>query len=244
MSPLENWIEKLNTYLGFEKWNSTLAVSIQDYLNHKEFTAQSVDALLMQVTKSVEASLREAVAQFTAATVPAEASFGPNLLNYAKNKGFIPEPKRGSDALYALIYWYFEKPRNTTHHSFTGFPLTTIVMFISTANFILNEIQRLSQEQNYYDAKTIINFNATSSQLYISVADIKKEDETVMPTMLEMNLINPEKAIKIYPLAYSGGSWTVQASTQQLMRGTYSVQLAGCMNQERFCISGSTIVVI
>ena len=90
-----------------------------------------MDALLTQVTKCVEISLKEAVAEYTGTTVPPENSFGPNLLNYAKNKGFIPEGKRGSDALYALIYWYFEKPRNTTHHSFTGFPLTTIVTFIS-----------------------------------------------------------------------------------------------------------------
>ena len=241
---MEEWIEKLNTVLGFVKWNAALTPLIQDYFNRTDFSQTSVDGLLMSVTKAVETSLRDAVAKFTSATVPAESGYGINLLNYAKNKGFVQEARRGSDCIFSLMYWFFEKPRNKCHHFFADFPLPTYIAIISTANFILNEIERLSNEGNYYTAKTAIDYNQTSKQLYISVADIRKDDKAVVPPLLEMNLVTPDKAMKAYPLQYTGGSWNLQVSTQGLMKGTCSVYLWGNTGTEKFNISGSAIVVV
>lgn len=119
---MDEWIEKLNAFLNLVKWNSELASIIQDYLNHTEFTSLTVNNLLMGAIKLTETNLREALEEFISAKVPAENSYGINLLNYAKKKGFIAEPPRGTEALFSLIYWYSEKPRNTPHHSFSDFP--------------------------------------------------------------------------------------------------------------------------
>jgi hypothetical protein len=240
---LEDWIERLNAFLISAKWNSNLALIIQDYMNRKEYTLTTVDGLLMGITKQVETTMREAVNKFTLATVPSESSYGIELLNYAKNKGLIPEPKRGSGALYALIYWFFENPRNISHHIFTDFSLTAHMMFTSTANYIMNEIERLSKEHNFYFARTDLNYNATSRALYISVADIRKNDQLVEPQMLEMNLVNPDKSMKTYPLQGAGNLWSLELKAP-LTNGTYSVYLAGRTDKETFRVSGSTFVVV
>jgi hypothetical protein len=241
---LDEWLEKLNIILSSVKWNNALTIVIQDYLNHTDFTQESVDALLMSVTKLVETSLRDAVAKYIQATVPRESSYGTNLLNYAKTKGFIPQPKKGSDFIYCLMYWYFEKPRNLCHHFFADFPLPTYITIVSTANFILNEIERLSNEKNYFTAKTNIDYNQASEQLCISVAEIRKADlEDIIPSALEMNLINPDKSTKVYPLQYTGGEWNLQMSTEGLMPGTYSVNLVGRTKEEKFNISSGSALV-
>ena len=122
--------------------------------------------------------------------------------------------------------------------------MPTIVTFISVANFVLNEVERLSKEGNYYSAKTTVDYNQTSKTLNISVAEIKKNDKPIAPPMLEMNMINPDKSMKAYPLQNTGGSWDLKISTEGLMKGTYSVNLWGNTNTEKFNISGSAIVVV
>lgn len=242
---MADWIEGLNKFLTSAKWNSNLALIIQDYLNHTEYTSTTVDSLLMGITKQVETTLKEGVEQFTAATVPGNCTNSVELLNYAKKKGFIPEPRRGSDALYSLIYWFFEKPRNTAHHVFTDFPLPTHMMFISTANYIMNEVERLNKERNYYGAKTNFDYNATSRALYISVADIRKDDQIITPPRLEANLVGPDKSVSRYPIENTGGYWALRISTQGCGSGTYSVNLVGYTAEgAKFNISGSAIVVV
>ena len=241
---MEEWIGNLNSVLSIVKWNASLTPLIQDYLNHTDYTQTTVDTLLMAVTKAVEASLRDAVARFTSSSVPTADAYGINLLNYAKNKGFIQEAKRGTDCLFSLMYWFFEKPRNKCHHFFTDFPLPTYIAIISDANFILNEIERLSSAGNYYTAKTFVNYDQAKKILNISVADIKKDDKVVVPPVLEMNLVAPDKAMKAYPLQNTGNSWDLQVNTGGLMKGTFSVYLWGHTGYEKFNISGSAIVVV
>lgn len=237
-------LQVLNSLLQSIKWHSDLAVIIQEYLNTMPCTSLTIDNLLSATTKLVEVYLKDAVQEFTGATVPSD-SFAVNLLNYAKTKGFIPETKRGSECIYNFIYWYFEKPRNLTHHSFTHFLLPTTLMIISSTNYILDIIDQLRTKHTFYDAKRFIDYNQTSQNLSIKVEDIEKDRETISPMKVEMILTNPDKSQEHYPLNNEGTSWNLDANLYGKTQGTYIVSLVGYTREnDRFNMSGSSVVVM
>jgi hypothetical protein len=246
MNSIKELIQVLDPLLGSVKWHSHLANIIQDYLNNIEHTSLTIDNLLSATTKLVETYLRDSIRNFIGGEVPPQNSYGVNLLNYAKTKGFIPEPQRQGNCIYSLIYWYFEKLRNPTHHSFTDFPLPTILMIISSANFILNEIDHLKREHEFYGAKKILfEYDPPSYTLSVEVEDIEKDGETIVPLNLEMHLINPDKSVLRFPLINQGNNWNVKVNTIGYAKGTYRVDLAGVVwGKERFNISGSSLVII
>lgn len=246
MSSIKDLIQVLNPLLSSVKWHSYLASIIQDYLNNIEHTSLTIDNLLSATTKLVEAYLRDSTRNFIGSEVPPHNSYGVNLLNYAKNKGFIPEPRRQGNCIFSLIYWYFKKLRNVTHHSFTDFPLPTILMIISSANFILNEIDHLIREREFYGAKKIVfEYDPPSSTLSVEVEDIKKDGETIVPLNLEMYLVNPDKSVSRFPFTNQGNNWNVKVNTVGYAKGTYRIDLAGVdWEKERFNMSGSRLVIM
>jgi hypothetical protein len=245
LSSYQDLIPVFHPLLGKVKWHRSLAIIIQDFLNNENFTNITIDKFLSSVTKGIETYLREAVQSFLGVKIPTERSYGLNLLNYAKTKDFIPEPKRGANSIFHLIYWFFEKPRNLTHHSFTDFQLPTINLIICSANYILTEIDHLKQELNFYDANRQIEYRPEFDILSVSVKDITKDDEIIDPPQLEMWLYTPEKTTSKYPLINQGNQWKLQIPTGIFSAGTYRVDLVGYDQQNnRFNISGANLVKV
>jgi hypothetical protein len=237
--------QELDQILISVKWHSDLAAIIQEYLNTSPRTHLTIDSLLSATTKLVENNLREAIEDFTKATVPRERGYGVELLNYGKTVGFVPETRRAGECVFSLIYWYFEKPRNTTHHSFTHFPLSTILAIVSITNYILDEIDNLKTKHEFYDAKMRIIYNPSPLSLSVTVKDIEKDGEPINPLGLEMIFVNPDKSMQHYPLIHQGDSWNIKTSPHISMAGTCRIDFVGFkQNNERFTITGSSLVVV
>lgn len=237
--------QELDPILLSVKWHSDLSPIIQEYLNTVPRTRLTIDNLLSATTKLVENYFREAIQDFTKAAVPPEHRFGVNLLNYARTIGFVPENKRGCECIFSLIYWYFEKPRNTTHHSFTHFPLPTILLIFSSTNYILEEIDNLKTEHEFYDAKIHINYDPSSPSLSVTVKDIEKDGELITPVSVEMIFVDPDKSTKYFPLRNQGNSWEITTSPYVKTAGTCRIDFIGFkQNREEFRISGSDFIVV
>lgn len=238
-------IQKFNETVRDVSWNKALAEEIQDYLNRQNYSLKAIDKLLMAVTKLVESGLREAVRDFTGEEIPRNKRHGIDLLNYAKSKGLIPEPRRGTDRVYYAMYWYMSTQRNTTHHVFTNFGLPALMLLVSTGNYILDQIERLAKSNEFYKAKISAEYDATNYIMRISVEDIIKGDENANVASMDAHLKAPDKAIRTIPLQKNEFRWQTQINTYGYALGTYRVDVAGYTdNKVRFTVSGSTIVVL
>lgn len=240
---IEDWIKNFNETLEYVTWNRDLAKHIQDYLNAQNFSSSGVDKLLMVITKLVEANLRDAVQRFTGATVPPGKHYGIQLLNYTRTQGLIPEPKRGTGCLYYLIFWFFSNPRNVSHHTFTKFPLPTLFLFISSANYILDEVNRLSKGKEIYDAKFDVS-PLPENKLLVKVYPVVTGSKSAKIRNLHVLLSAPNKSITKIPLRRDENVWETQIDTFGYEKGTYRIDLAGYSDAgEKLTLSGSTIVL-
>lgn len=174
----------------------------------------------MAITKLVETKLRDAVQRFTGATIP-KGRHGLSLLNYAKTKKLIPEPRRGTDCLYYSIFWFLSNPRNKSHHIFTNFRLPTLLLCVTTANYILEEIGRLSEGDELYKAKVTIN-PLPNFKLSVTVEDLFKGAEPAEIGNLEIRLNAPDKTLRTIPLKEEEEDrWKTEFSYYGYSEGTY-----------------------
>ncbi len=128
------------------------------------------------------------------------------------------------------------------HHSFTDFQLPTILLIICSANYILNEIDYLKQEKEFYGAKRHMEFKPLSYTLSLSVEEITKDDKIIIPRKLEAYLHTPDKTTLRYPLNKQGDMWNIDIKTNDFSIGTHRVDLVGYDQQNnRFNISGSAL---
>lgn len=245
MNSYQDLIPVFHPLLRNEKWHRSLANIIQDYLNNPNPTRITLHNLLSSTTLLIETYLKEAVQEYIGATLPPNKRYGLGLVHYAKTKGFIPESKRGGNCIFHLIYWFFEKPRNITHHSFTDFLLPTSLLIICSANYILNEIDHMKQDLTFYDAKRKIDFDPVLDTLSLSVEEIIKDDEIIVPQQLETYLHFPDKRTARYNLINEGNIWSVKIPTSNFSAGTYRYDLVGYDQQNnRFNISGANFVKV
>jgi len=210
-------------FLEGKKWQRDLGEKIANHLSKKDPSLQDVDELMMTITKLVERKLEEAIEKHSGCNVPEDKAYGVKLLSLGVESGLLPS--RDDDA-YHLLAWFFHEPRNVSHHQFSDFPLLTLVTFVSTANYLLTEIDELTRSPRDIDIRFQALHDVELRTLKITdVSPTRMGEPVQLNAKLEIHMKDPNGLIKIIPMP-SGGPPVLEYNTRGDTGGTYLVTLA------------------
>jgi len=242
LSDVPEHVQKFIRFLRDANWHRSLLKMITDFLEGHRYSASEIDSLMMSVTKAVETNLRDAVTRCQESPVPRNVSYGIRLLNYAVNCGLI---RNREEPIYALLYWIFKEPRNTSHHEFVSYPYNTLVLFMSEANEALERIEHLIEYP--YRAHFNMIYDQEEQKIKIENAKIWRPNGTPLPTdqKVEISINFPDRTLKTIPLSpHENGYWRGEYDARGQLCGTVYTYLGVVNHGTRFVVSsGSTIAV-
>lgn len=240
MSGAPEYIQKFIRFLRDASWHRSILNLITDFLENQHYSLSEIDSLIMSVTKKVETSLRDAVARYQGSSVPSNSSYGVRLLDYAVRCGLIRSKK---EPVYALLYWIFKEPRNTSHHEFVSYPYNTLVLFMSEANEAIERIENLIGPS--YRSRFRMFYDEEKRKIKVEDVTVWRPNGTPLPAdqKVEISMIFPDKTIKTIPLNYNEKHWKGEYDARGIPCGTISGYVKGVDHGRHFVApSGSTAV--
>jgi hypothetical protein len=118
-----------------------------------------------------------------------------------------------------------------------------LLLCVSSANYILNEIERLSEGTEFYEGKVeaicLPNYDIT-----FNVENITKGGESVEVRSLNVHLTHPDNSIDKIPLIRSEDKWHITIPTYGMEPGPYRFDVAGfAPGRKKIVISSGSLVL-
>jgi hypothetical protein len=219
--------------------NANLAEKVAEALNRGLGSEQSIDELLMSASKLVDSKLKEALQQFSGATVGQDS--GAQVLDRCVKSGLI---QSRDEPVYHYLFWYFSDRRNTSHHEFREYEADDLIAFIVQTESALEQIESLRGRPKFVEAKLEVKPDPQKGLATIGVSELRQGSGLIQDARVEAVIRRPDRLTQTVPLMQSGTAWGGMYDFRGLPTGTYSLRIQGESPAGSFTTSSGTAVFI
>jgi hypothetical protein len=217
--------------------NADLAEKVADALNRGLESGQSIDELLMSASKLVDSRLRDALEQFTGATVGRGSAI--EILDSCVKSGLI---RNRDEPTYHYLFWYFGDRRNTSHHEFREYKADDLIAFIIQTQFALEQIEALRGRQRLVEAKFDVKQDPQKGLAKIGVSELWQASSLIQDVRVEAVIRRPDRLTETIPLMQSGSGWSGMYDFSYRPTGPYNFRIQGNSPSGPFVTSSGSLV--
>jgi hypothetical protein len=219
--------------------NADLAEKVADALNRGLESWQAVDELLMSASKLVDSKLRQALEQFTGATVGQGSA--AEILERCIKSGLI---RSREEPIHHYLSWYFSDRRNTSHHEFREYTINDLVAFIVQTQFALEQVEGLRARPKFVEAKFEVKQEPEKGLATINVSELWQNSMRIQNARVEAIIRRPDRQTDRLPLMQSGGGWGGMYDYRGLPTGSYNFRIHGESPSGQFATSSGSMVYV
>jgi hypothetical protein len=219
--------------------DADLAEKVSDALNRGFDSDQSVDELLMTLSKMVEARLKKVIEDFTASTV--QSRTGRETLDKAVDYHLIRD---NNEPVYHLLSWYFSYRRNPTHHTFTSYSPHNLVSYVMGTQEALENVEQLATRPSFAKASFQFTQDIQGGRYAFRVDEIIHHSSRVGEARLDVVVKAPNGGIVRVPLTESSGSWSGVLDCRGWATGSYPFHFRGEYSSGFFLTSSGSAFTV